>query len=151
MCINLQNLKYGEQCMKYKIINFQTKGDDRGSLVVLENNKEIPIQTKRIYHIFGTKPGVRRGYHAHKNLKQLAIAVSGSCKFYLDDGHEKEVIELNSPNIGLLIEDMIWREMFDFSPDCVLLVLADDFYNEDDYIRSYENFISEVNKLGMEH
>ena len=128
-----------------KLIKFEIKGDDRGSLIALESNKNIPFEIKRVYYIFGTKNGVRRGYHAHKNLRQALICISGSCKILLDDGKEKIEIELNSPDQGLLIESMIWREMFDFSPDCVLLALADDYYDEGDYIRNYKEFLHIVN------
>jgi len=123
-----------------KQINFKSLGDDRGGLVALENNKEIPFNVKRIYYIFGTKSGVSRGFHAHKALKQIAICVSGSCSMLLDDGRYKETILLDTPTKGVLIEDMVWREMHDFSYDCVLLVLASEHYDESDYIRSYSDF-----------
>ena len=128
--------------MKIKFINFEIKGDDRGNLIAIEEFKNIPFEIKRVYYIFDTKKGVRRGFHAHKNLKQVAICVKGSCKFLLDDGKEKiDNIILDSPNKGLLIEEMIWREMYDFSENCVLLVLASEHYNESDYIRDYREFL----------
>ncbi|TYB33262.1 MAG: WxcM-like domain-containing protein [Flexistipes sinusarabici] len=130
--------------MQVKTINFNIKGDDRGSLIALEQHKEIPFDIKRVYYIFGTKEGVRRGYHAHKSLKQVAVCVKGSCKFLLDDGKSKEYVELNSPDLGLLIDKFVWREMYDFSPDCVLVVFADDYYDEGDYIRDYKEFIRRV-------
>ncbi len=130
-----------------KLIKFEIKGDDRGSLIALENNKNIPFEIRRVYYIFGTKNGVKRGYHAHKNLRQALICISGSCKILLDNGKEKIKIELNSPDQGLLIESMIWREMFDFSPDCVLLVLADNYYDEEDYIRDYQEFLDHITKI----
>lgn len=126
------------------LIDFKIMGDERGSLIALEENHNVPFDVKRVYYIFGTEQGVRRGYHAHKNLKQLAICVSGSCKFLLDDGKQKEHIELTSPTQGLLIEGLIWREMYDFSPDCVLMVLADAYYDESDYIRDYDIFLKAV-------
>lgn len=129
----------------FSIIDLKTIGDDRGSLIALEDNHNVPFDVKRVYYIFGTGEEVRRGYHAHKNLKQLAICVSGSCKFLLDDGESQQHIELNSPAQALLIEGLIWREMYNFSPDCVLIVLADDYYKETDYIRDYDNFLKEVN------
>jgi len=132
--------------MELKLVHLQTHGDQRGALVALEENKNIPFSVKRAYYLFDTKPGVRRGFHAHKNLKQLAIAVKGSCRFLLDDGSEKVDVLLNDPAQGLLIESMVWREMFDFSEDCVLLVLADAFYDEMDYIRNYDEFIKEINR-----
>lgn len=130
--------------MRNQIINFQIKGDARGSLIALEKEHNVPFDIKRVYYIFDTKDGVRRGYHAHKNLKQLAICVKGSCKFLLDDGTNKHVYDLNEPTKGLYIEGLVWREMFDFSPDCVLMVLADAYYDETDYIRDYESFLTEV-------
>jgi dTDP-4-dehydrorhamnose 3,5-epimerase-like enzyme len=128
--------------MNIKFIDFEIKGDERGSLVAIEELKDIPFEVKRVYYIFNTKNNVRRGFHAHKNLKQVAICVKGSCKFLLDNGKERiDEIVLNKPNKGLLIEEMIWREMYDFSEDCVLLILASEFYDESDYIRDYEEFL----------
>lgn len=124
-----------------KLIDFKTLGDERGSLISLEENKNIPFDIKRVYYIYETDIKVRRGFHAHKKLKQVAICVNGSCKFLLDDGKKKENILLDSPEKGLVIEDMIWHEMYDFSEDCVLMVLADNFYDENDYIRDYQEFI----------
>lgn len=126
------------------IIEFKTLGDDRGSLVSLEQNKNIPFEVKRIYYIFGTKEGVSRGFHAHKNLQQVAICVKGSCRFVLDDGHNKDEIILDNPNIGLHINSFMWREMHDFSEDCVLVVLASELYDESDYIRNYNDFLKEL-------
>jgi dTDP-4-dehydrorhamnose 3,5-epimerase-like enzyme len=129
-----------------RLINFEVKGDERGNLIALEGNKNIPFEIKRVYYIYGTEKGVRRGFHAHKNLKQIAVCVSGSCKFLLDDGEKKEVVLLDSPDKGLFINKMIWREMFDFSENCVLIVLASDYYDESDYIRDYDEFLKEINK-----
>jgi len=127
-----------------KLINFSGLGDDRGSLISLEARKNIPFDIKRVYYIFGTKPGVARGFHAHKALQQVAICVSGKCKMLLDNGKEKAEVWLDSPAKGILIENMIWREMHDFSEDCVLMVLASEYYDEADYIRDYDNFIREI-------
>lgn len=124
-----------------KTVKFKPLGDERGSLVALESEKNVPFEIKRVYYIFGTKEGVARGYHAHRNLKQVAVCVTGSCRFVLDDGMHREEIFLNSPTTGLIIEDMVWREMHDFSADCVLMVLADQHYDESDYIRDYESFV----------
>ena len=133
--------------MKSQLINFDIRGDARGSLIALEKEHNVPFDIKRVYYIFDTTDGVRRGFHAHKNLKQLAICVKGSCKFLLDDGTDKNIYDLNKPTKGLYIEGLVWREMFDFSPDCVLMVLADAYYDEADYIRDYANFLTEVTKL----
>ena len=127
--------------MNYKIIQFQKHGDERGQLVALENEKEIPFETKRVYYMFGTLPGVRRGFHAHKKLKQILICTSGSCKIHLDDGKETTEITLDKPYEGLYIESNMWREMYDFSPDAVLMVLASEMYDESDYIRNYDEFL----------
>lgn len=128
-------------------IEFKKLGDDRGSLVSLEQNKNIPFEIKRIYYIFGTKDGVSRGFHAHKNLQQVAICVKGSCRFLLDDGKTKEEIILDKPDTGLHINSFIWREMHDFSEDCVLMVLASELYDESDYIRDYSEFLEECKNV----
>ncbi|ELY2909004.1 WxcM-like domain-containing protein [Cronobacter dublinensis] len=126
--------------MNIQIIPLQKHGDARGSLIALEEQKNVPFSIKRVYYMFDTQQGVRRGFHAHKQLMQLAVAVRGSCKFLLDDGVSQEVIGLDDPSQGLLIEKMVWHEMFDYSDDCVLMVLADDLYDESDYIRDYSLF-----------
>ena len=126
-------------------INLQKHGDDRGSLVALEEENNIPFSIKRVYYIFDTKEGVRRGFHAHKELKQVAIAVKGSCRFLLDDGTERIEVVLDNPAQGLLIESYIWREMYDFSSDCVLMILANSHYDEKDYIRDYDDFLKKAN------
>jgi len=131
--------------MDIKLIQLQKHGDERGALVSLEENKNIPFQIKRVYYLFNTENGVRRGFHAHKELKQVAIAVRGSCRFLLDDGKEKIDFLLDNPAQGLLIESFMWREMYDFSDDCVLMVLADNYYQESDYVRNYEDFIKAIN------
>jgi len=128
-----------------QMVSFRVLGDERGSLVALESGKEVPFEVKRVYYIYGTQKGVSRGFHAHKALKQVAVCVSGSCRFVLDNGHEKEGVVLDSPEQGLLIEHMIWREMHDFSEDCVLMVLADQHYDESDYIRDYSDFLMVAN------
>lgn len=127
-----------------KVLDFKTLGDDRGSLIAIEEGYNTPFEIKRVYYIFDTKEGVERGFHAHINLKQMAIVVKGSCTFVLDNGIKKEEIELTNPNQGLLIEGLIWREMKNFSPDCVLVVLASEHYDESDYIRNYDKFLEEV-------
>ena len=124
-----------------KTINFKPLGDERGSLVALEGSKVVPFDIKRVYYIFGTKEGVSRGFHAHRNLKQVVVCVTGSCRFVLDNGKSREEIILDSAATGLVIEDLTWREMHDFSQDCVLLVLASEYYDEADYIRDYQKFL----------
>ncbi|AOI30824.1 WxcM-like domain-containing protein [Citrobacter freundii] len=128
-----------------KLIQLSKKGDDRGSLVVVEQGKDIPIEIKRVYYMFDTLKNVRRGFHAHKKLRQVAIPIAGSCRILLDDGVNVENILLDSPTIGLVIEPMVWHEMYDYSEDCILMVLADDLYDENDYIRDYAEFMSAIN------
>lgn len=132
--------------MDYKIIDFEIRGDDRGSLIAIEANNDIPFNIKRIYYIFDTRQDVIRGKHAHKNLEQVIICTSGSCDFILDDGTTREVVHLNSPNKGLYICNNIWREFTNFSNDCVVLVLASENYCKSDYINDYNLFLEEVNK-----
>lgn len=129
-----------------EIVDLPSFGDERGGLIAIESEQSIPFQIKRLYYIFGTQSGVARGFHAHYNLKQVAVCVKGSCRMILDDGHHREEVWLDSPTKGLIIGDLIWREMHDFSDDCVLLVLASEHYDEEDYIRDYDEFMSEVNK-----
>lgn len=129
------------QVIKYV---FQPHGDDRGQLVALEEFKDIPFEIKRVYYIYDTLEGVRRGFHAHKNLQQILICIHGSCKVLLDNGEEKKIVPLEKPYEGLYIANNMWREMYDFSPDAVLLVLASEIYDESDYIRDYDEFIKMV-------
>lgn len=129
--------------LQIKLINFAKLSDDRGSLTFLEGNKDIPFQIKRIYYLYNLNDA-HRGFHAHKNLNQVAICVSGSCTFVLDNGKEKQEIKLSKPNEGLFIDKMIWHEMKDFSKDAVLLVLASEYYDEADYIRNYDEFLKLV-------
>lgn len=129
-----------------RLVELPPLGDERGSLVAIEANKHIPFDVKRVYYIFGTQPGVSRGFHAHKKLQQLAVCVTGKCRMVLDDGINKESVWLDSPTKGLLIGNNLWREMHEFSDDCVLLVLASEHYDESDYIRDYSEFCSAVNK-----
>lgn len=131
------------QIVKFK---FQQHGDDRGQLIALEEFKDIPFRIKRVYYMYDTGIGVRRGYHAHKSLQQILIPVHGSCKIHLDNGTETKEVLLNVPYEGLYIENNIWREMYDFSQDAVVLVLASELYDEKDYIRDYDEFL---NSLGQ--
>ncbi len=127
-----------------QFVEFPSLGDDRGSLVALEGGMTIPFDIKRVYYIFGTQAGVARGFHAHKNLKQVALCITGKCRIILDNGITREETWLNSPSKGLVINDFVWREMHDFSDDCVLLVLASEHYDENDYIRCYDEFLKQV-------
>jgi hypothetical protein len=115
-------------------------GDERGQLVAIESGISIPFDIKRVFYIYGTQPNVPRGQHSHHKTQQYLIAVSGSCHVTLDDGKEKVTHLLDQPHIGLFQDAMVWGTMHDFSPDCVLLVLANEHYNDADYIRSYAEF-----------
>jgi dTDP-4-dehydrorhamnose 3,5-epimerase-like enzyme len=129
-------------------IDFQSRDDERGSLVVVEvgQGKPIPFGINRVYYVYGASPSISRGFHAHRTLKQVAIPVIGSCRMVLDDGHEREDVWLNNPKKGLLLDTMMWHEMHDFSNNCLLLVLASEHYDEGDYIRDYEKFLSLVKR-----
>lgn len=131
------------QIVKYA---FQQHGDERGQLVALEEFKDIPFEIKRVYYMYDTLPGVHRGFHSHKSLEQILICIHGACKVLLDNGTEKKIVSLEKPYEGLYIPCNMWREMYDFSPDAVLMVLASEYYNEDDYIRDYDEFIRTVVK-----
>ena len=126
--------------MDIKKYTFPPHGDDRGQLVAIEEMKDLPFDIKRVYYIYDTLTDVVRGHHAHKCLKQVLLCVHGSCKIHLDNGHETAEVLLDKPNEGLYIENDMWREMYDFTPDAVLLVLASEYYDESDYIRNYDEF-----------
>ena len=124
-----------------KWIELPKISDPRGNLTFIENSKHIPFDIKRVYYLYDIPAGVARGGHAHKNLTQVAIALSGSFDFLLDNGFQKERYTLNSPYTGLLIQNSTWREMEKFSAGSVCLVLASNAYSEDDYIRNYDTFL----------
>lgn len=125
-----------------KIINLPLITDGRGSLSFVENKAQIPFEIKRTYFLYHIPENTVRGCHAHKDLHQFIVATSGSFDVTLDDGVEKKKYHLNSPNIGLYVCPMIWRLLDNFSSDSVCLVLASEYYSEDDYIRDYDKFIS---------
>ncbi len=129
------------QVVKY---TFQQHGDERGQLISLEEFKDIPFKIKRVYYMYETGKDVSRGFHAHKCLEQILICVHGSCRILLDNGIEKQIVSLTKPYEGLYISNDIWREMFDFSTDAVLMVLASQLYDESDYIRDYNEFLKFV-------
>lgn len=128
--------------MKIKHYKFQEHGDERGHLSVIEENMDIPFEIKRVYYLYDTQKDVVRGLHAHKTLEQILVCVSGSCMIKLDDGNEVVDVMLDDPTKGLYVGSMIWREMYDFSDNAVLLVMASELYNENDYIRDYNEFLS---------
>ena len=127
-----------------QLIDIPQRGDSRGQLAVAELGGVLPFAARRIYWIHGTTPGVSRGFHAHRKLRQLCVCVAGSVRLSLFDGRRKESVVLDSSAKGLLIGPGLWREMHDFSPDCVLMVFADAEYDEADYIRDRDQFIRHV-------
>lgn len=132
--------------MQVTMFQFPPHGDERGQLIAIEENKDIPFTVRRVYYIYDTLPGVRRGHHAHKCLEQILVCVSGSCRIHLDDGSDTAEVLLDKPWEGLYICNDIWREMYDFAPGTVLLVLASEPYDEADYIRNYDEFLRMVQK-----
>lgn len=131
-----------------RLLKFNCIGSrDRGYLVPIEENKNIPFEIKRVYYTFGVPTDVERGFHAHKDLEQVLICVSGSLKVKCFNGENTEVYELNSKDEGLYIGNLVWREIFDYSQDAVLISLASKYYSEEDYIRDYGEFIRTVEKI----
>ena len=131
--------------MEIERIQLQKHGDSRGMLIALEQDRNVPFEIRRVYYLFATKSDVHRGRHAHRRLNQLAVTVRGSVTFLLDDGSGPVAVVLNDPSQGLLLGRMVWRELYDFSEDCVLMVLADQLYDQSDYITDYADFLREVN------
>ena len=131
--------------MDIERIQLQSHGDHRGMLIALEPERNVPFPIRRVYYLFATKRDVHRGCHAHRHLNQLAIPVCGSVTILLDDGRGPVEVVLNDPSQGLLLGRMVWRELYDFSEDCVLMVLADQPYDPDDYITDYDAFLREAN------
>ena len=129
---------------KIKMIDFPKISDPRGNLTFIEGERHIPFAIKRVYYLYDVPGGAERGGHAHKTLQQIIISMSGSFDIFLDDGFEKQNIHLNRSYHGLYIPKMIWRELRNFSTGAVCLVLASDFYHEDDYYRSYAEFRASV-------
>lgn len=123
---------------------FKVLGDYRGQLIALEANRQIPFDVKRVFYIYGTQEGVPRGNHSHYKTKQFLVAVNGSCKVTLDDGEKKETFDLNRPNLGLFQDAFVWGTMHNFSSDCVLMVLANEYYDASDYITDYDKFLEEA-------
>lgn len=116
------------------------RGDHRGSLIAIEAMNDIPFEIARVYYLFDTTADVARGFHAHRQLRQFAVCVAGSCDMILDDGQVRTTVRLGDPMTGLIIGPSIWREMHNFAPGTVLMVLADRLYDESDYIRDYDAF-----------
>ena len=129
---------------QYKILEFDDLGDERGNLVVVEGEQDIPFEIKRVFYIYGSDSEVVRGQHANRNSEFVLINVSGTSKVRVDNGFEEEIIELNRPRMVLYLPTMLWKDMYDFSEDSVLLVLANTHYDGAEYIRSYDEYVKEV-------
>ena len=133
------NLK--EKCA---ILEFNDLGDERGKLVVIEGNESIPFEIKRVFYIYGSDETVVRGQHANKESEFVLINVAGTSKVRITDGKEEFVVELNKPMMGVYIPKMVWKDMYDFSSDSVLLVLASTHYDGKEYIRDYKEYLKLV-------
>lgn len=132
-------MKLDEQ---YRLIEFADLGDDRGNLVVIEGEGiDIPFDIKRVFYIYGSDSTVVRGQHANRETEFLLVNVSGNSRVRVDNGEESAVIELNRPRMGLYLSSMLWKDMYDFSEDSVLLVLANRHYDEKEYIRDYDAYL----------
>lgn len=130
---------------QYKIIEFGEYGDERGNLVVAEGSgRDIPFEIKRVFYMYGSDDTVIRGQHANRKTEFVLINVSGTSKVKVDNGFETDIIELDKPRMGLYIPTMMWKDMYDFSSDSVLLVLASEHYDGSEYIRDYKEFIREI-------
>ena len=129
---------------QYKILEFGDLGDERGNLVVVEGAKDIPFEIKRVFYIYGSDSEVVRGQHANRNSEFVLINVSGTSKVRVDNGFEETVIELNRPRMGLYLPTMLWKDMYEFSEDSVLLVLTNTHYDGAEYIRDYDEYVKEV-------
>lgn len=133
---------------QYRIIEFKDLGDERGNLVVIEGDgMDIPFDIKRVFYIYGSDSEVVRGQHANRETEFLLVNVSGTSKVRIDNGTESKVILLNRPRMGLYLSSMVWKDMYDFSEDSVLLVLASRHYDASEYIRSYPDYLAELEKL----
>ncbi len=128
----------------YMLLNFKVHAEHDGNLVALEKNEDFPFEIKRVFYIWATAEKSVRGRHAHRKLEQVVVSLVGSCDFTIDNGKERKTISLNSPNQGLYIKPNVWGEFTNFSPDCIVMVLASEHYDSTDYIRDYDDFIKEV-------
>ena len=129
------------------ILEFRDLGDERGKLVVIEGNDSIPFEIQRVFYIYGSDSTVVRGKHANRISEFVLINVAGSSKVRITDGKEEFIVELNRPMMGVYIPNMVWKDMYDFSADSVLLVLASTHYDGKEYIRDYDEYLKEVNEV----
>ena len=131
--------------MKYRILELSEYGDDKGNLVVAEGDgRDIPFAIRRVFYIYGSDPDIVRGQHANRQTQFVLINVAGTSKVLVDDGTHKEIVELDKPRMALYLDAMVWKEMYDFSPDSVLLVLCSEHFDEAEYIRDYDTYLKEI-------
>lgn len=129
-----------------QMLDFPQHGDERGHLVVVEGGKDVPFAIKRMFYIYGSDAQVVRGRHANRRSAFVLINVAGQSKVRVDDGRGNQaVFSINRPHTGLYLPPMVWKEMYDFSPDSVLLVLSSEAYDPGEYIRDYDAYVREVN------
>ena len=134
---------------KVKMLDFKQYGDERGHLVIVEGEKDVPFEIKRAFYIYGSEKGVIRGQHANRKTEFVLINVAGTSKVKVKDGEGNEAIFcLNRPHTGIYLPTMVWKDMYDFSGDSVLLVLANTHYDPEEYIRNYDDFVSEIHNMG---
>lgn len=129
---------------KYKILEFPELGDERGNLVVIEGGLQIPFDIQRVFYMYGSDSTVVRGQHANRQSEFVLINVSGTSKVRVTDGVEEHIIELNKPKMGLYLDKMLWKDMYEFSADSVLIVLANTHYDGSEYIRDYDDYLKEI-------
>jgi len=130
---------------KCHIIQFSDFGDERGKLVVVEGAQDIPFEIKRIFYMYDSSKGIMRGQHANRKSEFVLINVAGHSKIRITDGKEEIIVNLDKPMSGVYIPNMIWKDMYDFSPDSVMLVLASTHYDASEYIRDFDEYLSEIN------
>lgn len=131
---------------KYKLLSFAQLGDERGHLVVVEGLKDIPFEIKRMFYIYGSKENVVRGQHANRKSEFVLINLAGSCKIKVDDGKNEEILFLDKPHEGIYLDKMVWKDMYDFSENSILLILSNHSYDSEEYVRDYTEFKKEMTK-----
>ncbi len=148
MCLGVE-MKEIHNMNKVKMLEFAEHGDERGRLVIAESGVDIPFDIKRVFYIYGTQSNISRGRHANKKTEFVLINVVGTSKVKVRDGEGNEAIFcLDRPHIGIYLPAMVWKEMYDFSEDSVLLVLCSEHYNDSEYIRDYDDFVKLIKERG---
>ena len=131
---------------KIKMLEFAEHGDEKGNLVVIEGEQDIPFEVKRVFYIYGSEQGHIRGNHANLKSEFVLVNVAGTSKVRIDNGFQSEIVELNRPRMGLYIPTMVWKEMYDFSEDSVLLCLSSEHFDDKEYVRDYNDYQMMVNR-----